>query len=56
MPYDSQEEVYKSMFKELSDAIEVLTKYADNGNSNSCQMLMLSMQVTFTSGLSMLTL
>lgn len=35
VPYDSQEEVYKSMFKELSDAIEVLTKYADNGNSNS---------------------
>ena len=33
VPYDSQEEVYKSMFKELSDAIEVLTKYADNGNS-----------------------
>ena len=32
-PYDSQEEVYKAMFKELSDAIEVLTKYADNGNS-----------------------
>lgn len=33
VPYDSQEEVYKTMFKELSDAIEVLTKYADNGNS-----------------------
>lgn len=33
VPYDSQEEVYKAMFKELSDAIEVLTKYADNGNS-----------------------
>ena len=33
VPYDSQEEVYKSMFKELSDAIEVLKKYADNGNS-----------------------
>lgn len=33
VPYDSQEEVYKSMFKELSDAIEVLTKYADNDNS-----------------------
>ena len=33
VPYDSQEEVYKVMFKELSDAIEVLTKYADNGNS-----------------------
>ena len=33
VPYDSQEEVYKSMFKELSDAIELLTKYADNGNS-----------------------
>ena len=33
VPYDSQEEVYKSMFKELSDAIEVLTKYANNGNS-----------------------
>ena len=33
VPYDSQEEVYKSMFKELSAAIEVLTKYADNGNS-----------------------
>ena len=33
VPYDSQEEVYKSMFKELSDAIEMLTKYADNGNS-----------------------
>ena len=33
VPYDSQEEVYKSMFNELSDAIEVLTKYADNGNS-----------------------
>ena len=33
VPYDSQEEVYKLMFKELSDAIEVLTKYADNGNS-----------------------
>ena len=32
VPYDSQEEVYKAMFKELSDAIEVLTKYADNGN------------------------
>ena len=33
VPYDSQEEVYKAIFKELSDAIEVLTKYADNGNS-----------------------
>lgn len=33
VPYDSQKEVYKAMFKELSDAIEVLTKYADNGNS-----------------------
>ena len=33
VPYDSQEEGYKAMFKELSDAIEVLTKYADNGNS-----------------------
>lgn len=33
VPYDSQEEVYKAMFKELSDAIEVLTKYADNSNS-----------------------
>ena len=33
VPYDSQEEVYKAMFKEVSDAIEVLTKYADNGNS-----------------------
>ena len=33
VPYDSQEEVDKAMFKELSDAIEVLTKYADNGNS-----------------------
>ena len=33
VPYDSQEEVYKTMFKELSDAIEVLTKYADNGNT-----------------------
>ena len=33
VPYDSQEEVYKAMFKELSDAIEVLTKYADNGNN-----------------------
>ena len=37
VPYDSQEEVYKSMFKELSDAIEVLTKYADNGNSKLLQ-------------------
>ena len=33
VPYDSQEEVYKTMFKELSDAIEVLTKFADNGNT-----------------------
>ncbi len=33
VPYDSQEEVYKAMFKELSDAIEVLTKYADNGTA-----------------------
>lgn len=34
VPYDSQEEVYNQMFKELADAINVLTAYA-NGSSDS---------------------
>lgn len=34
VPYDSQEEVYKAMFKELSDAVDVLTRYADNGTTS----------------------
>lgn len=33
VPYDSQEEVYKSMLKELTAAIDVLTKYANNGTT-----------------------
>ena len=33
VPYDSQEEVYKAMFAELTSAIDVLTKYANNGTA-----------------------
>ncbi len=35
--YDSQEEAYKAMFKDLSDAIEILTTYV-NANPNSRPM------------------
>ncbi|MDD7460883.1 MAG: RagB/SusD family nutrient uptake outer membrane protein [Prevotellaceae bacterium] len=34
VPYDSQEDVYKAMFAELTEAIGVLTKYADQGSSS----------------------
>ncbi len=33
VPYDSQEEVYKAMFAELTDAITVLAKYVDQGST-----------------------
>lgn len=33
VPYDSQEDVYKAMFQELTDAIAVLTKYLDQGTT-----------------------
>ena len=33
VPYDSQEDVYKAMFEELTAAIDVLTRYADNGTT-----------------------
>lgn len=33
VPYDSQEEVYKAMFTELTDAIAVLAKYVDQGGA-----------------------
>lgn len=33
VPYDSQEEVYKAMFAELTSSINVLTKYLDQGST-----------------------
>lgn len=34
VPYDSQEEVYKAMFQELTTSIEVLTKYLEQGTTS----------------------